>query len=113
MNEYEDLFSDLSYEKGIGMNLSKSDKILIYVESEFVDGGITTEEEKSRLSEEESIRNKKKLLQDKLFKYRNVKNPKLQHVNKQRAEKRKEIKREIVVCDLRLQEIDAERQGPK
>ena len=111
MNEYEDMFTDLSHEKGINVNLSKADKILIYVESEFVNGEATNEEEKSRLSEEESLKNKKKLLQEKLLKFRNVKNPKLQHVNKHRADKRKEIKKEIIICDMRLQEIESERKS--
>lgn len=106
----EELFEDLLQEKKIDPNFSKSDKIIISVEDEF-NGGETfiSQEERSRKEEEEFLLEKKKKLEEKLKKYRNVKNPKLVHINTQRAKKRKEIKQKIADCDLRLQEIKLER----
>jgi hypothetical protein len=107
----EELFEELFQEKKIDPNFSKSDKIIISVEEEFKEdkNSIITEEEKSRKDEEGVLIARKKKLEEKLKKYRNVRNPKLVHVNSQRAQKRKEIKQKIARCDLRLQEIQVER----
>jgi|688.fasta_scaffold06067_9 hypothetical protein len=106
----EDLFEDLLEEKNINPVFSKSDKIIISVEDEFREkNSFLTEEEKSRKDEEETLIEKKKKLEEKLKKYRNIRNPKLVHVNSQRAQKRKEIKQKIADCNLRLQEIKVER----
>lgn len=118
MNEYEDMFCSLSKDKGIKPIFSNADKIMISTESEFIDedkesAEERSKEEESRLSEEESIKQKRKKLLDELQKYKNIKNPKLQHINKQRADKRKEIKCKIAECDLRLNEINFERGETK
>jgi hypothetical protein len=106
----EDLFEDLLEEKNINPVFSKSDKIIISVEDEFREkNSFLTEEEKSRKDEEETLIEIKKKLEEKLKKYRNIRNPKLVHVNSQRAQKRKEIKQKIADCNLRLQEIKVER----
>lgn len=113
MNEYEKLFSEASKEKDIDCAFSKADKIMISVESEFTEqeeNVEVTEEEKSRLTEEQTLKNRRKKLLDDLQKCKNIKNPSLTHINKQRADKRKEIKRKIAECDLRLSEINFERK---
>ena len=66
-----------------------------------------TDEQKLREEEKKDI--KKKI--GHLKKYRNIKNPKLRHVNEQRAEKRNYIKKQIAEYNLRLQDIEEEEKG--
>jgi len=111
MNEIENLFGYALEEKNITPTVSASDKILFSVESEFQDDPLKfSEEEKERLTEEEDLKNKIKALQEKLKKYKNVKNSRLIHVNEKRALKRKEIKMQIAECNLRLSDIEVERK---
>lgn len=111
----DELFGELIEEKKINPNFSRSDKILISVEDEFNhnQSQLLTEEEKDRQNEEGVLKKRKKDLEEKLRKYKNVKNPKLVHVNAQRAQKRREIKKKIAECNMRLQEIESERPNGK
>lgn len=67
-----------------------------------------SEEHQSRMSEVKSIEEKIKSLEAKLKRYRNVKNIRLKKINEERSKKRKEIRKEIEFCKLRLSEIKDE-----
>jgi hypothetical protein len=109
--DLENLFGQALEEKNIIHSTKISDKIIISTETEFGrDENLLLDEEASRLSEEESLKNKKKELISKFQKFKNVKNPKLIHVNEERSKKRKEIKKKISEIDLRLEEINMERK---
>ena len=68
-------------------------------------------EEKSRVEEEEVLKADIRKLNKQLRKYKNIKNRRLAHLNAKRAEKRKEIRKKITEKQMRLKEIQDEREG--
>lgn len=82
------------------------EKIIQQAESEFKG---YSEEEMSRQQEEDALKKKRQKLSFQLGKCKNIKNPRMRALNAERAVKRKELRRKIGECDLRLQEISQER----
>lgn len=110
MGDIDYLFDELLEEKKINSS-NIADKIIISTENEFGSNrNHLLDEEESRITEEEELKEKRKKLTIKLNKHKNIKNPKLAHLNKKRSEKREKIKKEIHEINLRLQEIDMERK---
>ncbi len=69
-----------------------------------------SKEHQSRMAEIKELNEKIKNLSRKLNKNRNIKNtrPNHQRLNEERSKKRKNIKKEIDICRLRLKEIEEE-----
>ena len=103
---YENLFAEAKEDNAPKRPQSLADRIVFEAEQEFKGYSV---EERSRQDEEKTLKKRRSILFSKMRKYRNIKNPRLRHVNSERSKKRKEIKREIVKCNLRLQEIQSER----
>ena len=104
MDELDILFNEALTENNIFPDQpSLAEKIIINAEREFK--GLGGEEE-DRQDEEKSINEKIKNLELQLHKTKNIKNHKLIHLNAKRAEKRKDIKRDITELRMRLYDIN-------
>ena len=102
---YTTMFSRLERES----SNSKSDKIIKACEEEF--SGVVTSPEQDREMEISSILKKIKFLKSQITKNSNVRNHKFTELNASRALKRKNFRREIELCNLRLREIKEESSG--
>ncbi len=107
-NEYDLLFKQVQLENNITKK-TIADKIIEQTESEFK--GLS-QEQKERDLEKKDIVKKIKRLTSLLKKYRNIKNHRLRHLNTERSKKRREIKRKLEFCRMRLQEITIEESPP-
>lgn len=107
MTEIDELFQEALLENQISPDpLTLAEKVVQKAEEEFKGYG---EEEQSRRGEEKEIHEAIKNLEIQLKKNKNIKNHRLANINAKRAEKRKEIKKKITILQVRLQEINDER----
>ena len=104
--DFELLFHEAILENTVQEEQTLAEKVVSRAEEEFKG---YSQEETSRQNEETIIKDNLKKLQYQLKKCGNIKNPRLRHLNKQRAEKRRKLKKEIADYQLRLQEINVER----
>jgi hypothetical protein len=107
MNKVDSLFTEVLEENNIFIPQTLAEKILANSEQNF--RGTDAEEENSRKSDEEFIREQIKKLEIQFHKNKNIKNHKLSHLNVKRSELRKVIKRKIAELNLKLQDINMER----
>jgi hypothetical protein len=110
MNVEDVMFEELFYEADRSNTPATSqnmvDKIIEHTESEFFS---YETEEKSRHSEESALKQKLATLKKSLLQKKNIKNPRLRHLNEERAKQRKLLKSQITEIHIRLQEIEMER----
>jgi len=106
MNEYERLLTKELKRNNLQSNIELTiSNIQDDVAKEF---GVLTDEDSSRQSEIENIKDQLLELNKQLSKYRNIKNPKMKEFNEKRSKKRKEINKKINFLKLRLEEIESE-----
>lgn len=102
---FDSMFSRLERET----SNSKSDKIIKQCEAEFT-GGVRSPEQ-DREIEVSAILKKIKFLKSQITKNSNIRNHKFTELNASRAVKRKALRKEIEMCNLRLREIKEEEGG--
>jgi hypothetical protein len=107
MSEIDSLFKEALEDNNIFIPSTLAEKI--FDNSEKLFSGYNHDEQ-SRQSDEEIIKEKIKELEIEIHKNKNIKNHKLSHLNAKRAERRKVIKRKIADLNLKLQNIDMERE---
>lgn len=107
----DDLFRDAEKDNIDDVIKSKTfaEKVIDKVEDEFTG---FSEEHKSRQKERADLREKMAKLRKDINRCKNIKVPSKLHLNKGVAEKRAKLKAKLDFCKLRLDEIDAEEQGP-
>jgi len=103
-----DAFFESAFKEATKTHDTLGDKIVSKAEAEFKG---FSEEERSRQDEISQIKEEVNKLRGNLRKCTNIKNPKMQEANKKRSDKRKELKKEIALLEIRLQEIEDERKG--
>lgn len=106
MNEYERLLTNELKKNNLQSNTELTiTNIQEDVAREF---GVLTDEDISRQSEIDDIKNEISELNIQISKYKNIKNPKMKEINERRSKKRKEITKKINFLKLRLDEIEEE-----
>lgn len=103
---FEEMFYEADRSNTSVSSQSMVDKIIEHTESEFFS---YETEENSRQSEEADLREKLLKLKKTLSQKKNIKNPRLRHLNEERARQRKLLKSQITEIHIRLQEIEMER----
>jgi len=87
-----------------------SDKVIYLAEEEFK--ALSTEQQ-MRQEEKEYYNKKIQKYKRQLKKCKNVRNPRLSHVNEKRREMRVKLKQKIALCEMSLQEIKEEEGGSR
>lgn len=105
MEEFENIFSQYNKEKNNKLR-SFDEKVDYIVRSQL--GEITSDEDKERIEEMNSIETQMKILKHELIKYKNFKTTKTE-INSFNYKKRKEIKNRINNLELRKREIQMEK----
>ncbi len=100
-------FNEAVTENTVTQHMTIAEKIVAKSEAEFKG---FSEEHQSRKDERTKINEKLRTFYSDLRKYSNIKNVRCSHLNNRRAKKRSEIRRQISLCNLRLQEI-ADEEG--
>lgn len=108
MTEFDEVYDD--FEKLMKKEEPETfgDILVKKTEEEFM--GLNKEDQ-DRKNEVLKINEEMKNLNKQLLKCKNVKNYRMIKVNEERAKQRKNIKKKIEICKLRLEEIKLETQG--
>jgi hypothetical protein len=107
-SELQTLFEDELDNKQIQDVRSVAQKAIDEAEREFLGHSAAVE---SRIAEKAELEQKISKLRRELQQCANVKNIRLAHVNAERAKKRKKIRADIALCQLRLADIAEEEKG--
>lgn len=109
MDEITAIFSQEMRERADLTPLNPIERIEQDVKNEF--NPQPDEDHVERKATRDELNAKKRDLESKLKKCRNVKNARMTAVNNRMAEKRKEIRRQIATVDMDLHDLDIEEEG--